>query len=91
MPQQAINSDEFKMTGKVRARIGAILTSPDGGSMYALGGISVDGQQDLRYLGSLKYVKGRQVAETAAMLLVMPNRHIFLKDIHTGEWDEIPN
>jgi hypothetical protein len=81
------------LTGRVPTRIGdvLILTSPGGGGLYALGGISVDGQQDLHYLGGLQYVKGRQVAESEARLLVIPNGDIYLRDIHTGEWDEIPN
>jgi hypothetical protein len=68
-----------------------ILTTQGGGNMHALGGISGDGQQDLRDSPSLKYVTGRQAAEAEARLLVMPGRQILLKDIHTGEWDEIPN
>jgi hypothetical protein len=84
--------DEFKMTGKVPTRIGdvLILSSAGGGGTYALGQISGNGQQDLRHPG-LKYVTGRQVAETEARLLVRPGGQIFLRDIHTGEWDEIPN
>jgi hypothetical protein len=78
------------MNGKVPTRIGdvLILTTAGGGSMYALGGIPGDAQQDLRNSGSLKYVTGRQTAETEAKLLVMPGRQIFLRDIHTGEWEE---
>ena len=81
------------MNGKISTRAGdvLILTTLAGGNLHALGGISGDGQQDLRNSPSLKYVTGRQAAEAEARLLVMPSRQIFLKDIHTGEWDEIPS
>jgi len=81
------------MNGKISTHAGdvLILTTLAGGNLHALGGISGDGQQDLRNSPSLKYVTGRQAAESEARLLVMPGRQIFLRDIHTGEWDEIPN
>lgn len=58
-------------------------------SVYAVGLVSRDGQQDFQGQENVNHVTGRAAAVAAAKTLVVPGRRILLQDIDTGEWSEI--
>ena len=58
-------------------------------TVYAVGPVSKDGQQDFDGQTNLKHVKDRAAAVTEAKALVVPGGRIFMRNIDTGDWSEI--
>jgi len=58
-------------------------------TVYVVGRVSVDGQQDFHGEANVKYVDDRTTALAEATALVVPGRRIFLLNIDSGDWSEI--
>jgi hypothetical protein len=58
-------------------------------TIYGVGKVSEDGQQDLGRQTDITYANDHAAALTQARTLVAPGRKIFLSNIDTGEWSEI--
>jgi hypothetical protein len=60
-------------------------------SIYVVGHVVTDGQQDFHGQKNAKYISERAAAEAAAKTLVVPGRRIFIRNIDTDDWSEIPS
>jgi hypothetical protein len=58
-------------------------------TVYVVGKVTQDGQQDFHGQTDAQYLHDRLAAVAAAKTLVTPQRRIFLLDIDTGQWSEI--
>jgi hypothetical protein len=58
-------------------------------AVYAVGGVTRDGQQDLGDVAGVKYSRVRATAEAVAKVIVEPGRRIYFRDLDTDEWSEI--
>jgi hypothetical protein len=58
-------------------------------TIYGVGKVSEDGQQDLGRQTDITYAKDQAAAVTQARALVAPGRKIFYSNIDTGEWSEM--
>jgi hypothetical protein len=58
-------------------------------TIYAVGPVAKDRQQDFSSHMNVTYVSDRAAAVAAAKALVVPGRRIFLWDIDTGDWSAI--
>lgn len=66
-----------------------ILLTEQSFTVYAVGPVSVDGQQDFHKGANVKHVTDRTTALAEATALVVPGRRIFLLNIDSGVWSEI--
>ena len=60
-------------------------------SVYAVGPVLKDGEQDFFTGMNVKYVRDRAGAIHTAETMVAPGRRIFFRNLDTGDWSEIPN
>jgi hypothetical protein len=60
-------------------------------SVYAVGPVSKDGEQDFFTGMNVKYVRDRAGAMDTAKTMVAPSRRIFFRNLDTGDWSEISN
>jgi hypothetical protein len=58
--------------------------------IHAVGQISQDGQQDFHRRTAVRHISDRTDAVTEARARVAADRTIFLRDMDTGQWSEIP-
>jgi hypothetical protein len=68
-----------------------ILQTTQSYTVYAIGRVSKDGQQDFQGATDVKYENDHTAAVAQAKALAVPDRRIFLQNIDTDEWSEIPN
>jgi hypothetical protein len=66
-----------------------ILRTEQSFSVYAVGPVIKDGQQDFHGQPNVKYMSDRAAAVAGAKALLRPGRRIYLRNIDTGEWAEI--
>lgn len=80
------------MAKLIPTRIGdaLILQTESSFTIYAVGRVSIDGQQDF-HAESVKHVADRAAAIAEAKAVVAPGRRIFLRNIDVGDWSEITN
>ena len=58
-------------------------------TIYAVGKVSKDGQQDFGSHADVMYANDHAAAVTQARALVAPGRKIFFSNLDPGEWSEI--
>jgi hypothetical protein len=68
-----------------------ILGTTQSYTIYGVGKVSKDGQQDFGRQTGITYANDHAAAVTQAKALVAPGRKIFFGNIDTGEWSEIPH
>ena len=68
-----------------------ILRTDHSFTLYAVGQVTKDGQQDFDTHVNVKYASDRAAAVADAKALVMPGRRIFFRNLDTGDWSEISN
>ena len=66
-------------------------TSDKNFSIYAVGLIANDGEQDFFTGENVQYVRDRSAAEDAARNKVAPGKRIFFRNLDTGYWSDISN
>ncbi len=67
-----------------------ILSTDQSFTVYAVGLVTKDGQQEFDTHMSVKYDRARRAAVADAKALVVPGRRIYVRNIDTGAWSEIP-
>ena len=60
-------------------------------TVYAIGRVSKDGQQDCGTATNVKYETDHTAAVVQARALVARDGRSFLRNIDTNEWSQIPN
>ena len=60
-------------------------------SVYAVGPVAKDGEQDFFTGVNVKYERGRPAAVDVAKAMAAPGLRIFFRNLDTGDWSEIPN
>ena len=80
------------MAKRVPTKIGDVLILGTNKSYtaYTVGCVSEDGQTEFPSRAAVTYMPERAAAEAQARTLVHPGRRIFLLDLDTGDWVEIP-
>jgi hypothetical protein len=68
-----------------------IVETTDSYTIYAIGRVSKDGQQDFTNETDVKHETDRTAAVAHAKALVVRDGRIFLQNIDTDEWSQIPN
>ena len=58
-------------------------------TVYVVGPVSQDGQQDFQTSKNMTYVSDRAVAVAEAKARVMPEGRIFFRTLDSGQWSEI--
>ncbi len=58
-------------------------------TLYAVGRVTKNGQQDFAAHAIVHYTKDQATALAEAKAMVGPGRRIFLEDIDTSEWSEL--
>ena len=58
-------------------------------SIYAVGAVRKNGQQDFQNQTNVKHVTSRDEAIAEAKAIVIPGRRIFVYDIDTGDWSDV--
>jgi len=58
-------------------------------TIYAVGHVTQDGQQDFGTQVNVRYPPGRAAALAEAKTMAAAGRQIFFRNIDTGEWSEI--
>jgi hypothetical protein len=66
-----------------------ILLTEQSFTIYAVGRVSKEGQEDFHSEENVKYETDRDAALAAAKALATPGRRILLRNIDTGHWSEI--
>jgi hypothetical protein len=66
-----------------------ILWTDQSFTIYAVGLVSADRQQDLHSGVNVQHISDRAAAVAKAKALVQPGRRIFLRNIDSGIWSEI--
>jgi hypothetical protein len=66
-----------------------ILETSQSYTIYGVGKVSKDGQQDFGRQTDIRYVNDHASAVTQAKALVARSRKIFFRNIDTGDWSEI--
>jgi hypothetical protein len=76
----------------IATRVGdvLILLTEKSFTVYAVGQVSKDGQQDF-HEGSVKHETDRAAAVAAAKALLAPGRRILLRNLDADDWSEITN
>lgn len=59
--------------------------------IYVVGRVTKDGQQDFHGQKDAQYISDGAAAKAAAKTLVVPGRRIFVRNIDTDDWSEIPD
>ena len=79
------------IVNRIPTRIGdvLILETTQSYTIYGVGKVSKDGQQDFGSHTDITYADDRASAVIQANALVAPGRKIFFRNIDTGEWSEI--
>jgi hypothetical protein len=79
------------MAKQIPTRIGdvLILRTTQSYTVYGVGRVSKDDQQDFGTHTDITYASDRAAAVAEAKALVAPGRKMFLQDIDTNEWSEI--
>jgi hypothetical protein len=79
------------MTKRVPSQPGdvLILLTEHSFTIYAVGRVSKEGQQDFHSEEDVKYETDRDTAVAAAKALGAPGRRIFLRNLDAGHWSEI--
>jgi len=63
-----------------------ILSTDQSFTIYAVGLVTTDDQQEFDFHMNVKYERDRAAAVAEAKALVVPGRRIFFRNIDTGEW-----
>ena len=66
-----------------------ILRTTQSYTIYAVGRVSKDGQQDFSNEANVKYENDFATAMVQAKALVEPGRRIFMLNLDAGDWSEI--
>ena len=66
-----------------------ILRTQQSFTIYAVGLVYEDGQQDFHHQTNVKHVTSREAAIAEAKAIVIPGRRIFVYDIDTGDWSDV--
>lgn len=79
------------MADQVQTQIGdvLILMTAKAFTVYVVGRVSIDGQEDFHAHTGMSYEGDRVAALAAAKALVVPNSRTFLRNIDTGEWSQV--
>jgi len=79
------------MVKRIPTHIGdvLILLTTQSYTIYGVGRVSREGQQDLGNQTDIKYANDRAAAVAEAKALVAPRGKIFLQNIDTNDWSEI--
>jgi len=79
------------MTKRVPSQPGdvLILLTEHSFTIYAVGRVSKEGQEDFHSEENVKYETDRDAAVAAAKALAAPGRRTFLRNLDTGHWSEI--
>ena len=79
------------MAKRIPTHIGdvLILGTRQSYTVYGVGKVSRDGQQDFGNQIDITYANDHAAAVTQARALVAPGRKIFFRNIDTDEWSEI--
>jgi hypothetical protein len=67
-----------------------ILRTAKAFTINAVGQVESDGQQDFHGQTNTKYIHDRREAEMFASALAKPSGRVFVRNIDTAEWFEIP-
>jgi len=67
-----------------------VLRTDESFAIYAVGLVAEDGQQGFGGQLNVNHVRDRAVAMAKARALAGPGHRIFLCDIDSGDWSEIP-
>jgi len=67
-----------------------ILRTSKSYTVYAVGSVAAVGQHDFSHSERVRHVDTHVEALTTAKALVVPSGRIYLLDIDTAEWSEIP-
>jgi len=79
------------MSDQVTTQIGdvLILTTAKAFTVYVVGRVSIDGQEDFHAHTGMTYEGDRVAALAAAKALAVPSCRIFMRNLDTGEWSQI--
>jgi hypothetical protein len=79
------------MAKRIPTHIGdvLILLTTQSYTIYGVGRVSREGQQDLGNQTDITYANDHAAAVAEAKALVAPGRKIFLQNIDTNDWSEI--
>jgi len=66
-----------------------ILSTDRASHLYAVGRVTVDGQQTFVESSHPIYVSDRVTAAAIAKAMVTPDRRIFIRDFTDSEWSEV--
>jgi hypothetical protein len=66
-----------------------ILFTDNAFSIYLVGHVFTDGQQDFHGQESAQYISDRDAAVAAAKALVVRGQRIFIRNIDTDDWSEV--
>jgi hypothetical protein len=79
------------MVKRIPTHIGdvLILLTTQAYTIYGVGRVSREGQQDLGNQADIKYANDHAAAVAEAKALVAPGRKIFPQNIDTNDWSEI--
>ena len=58
-------------------------------TVYVVGRVATDGQQDFHGQTDAQYINDRPAAVAAAQALVVPGRRIIFRNLDTDTWSEI--
>jgi hypothetical protein len=58
-------------------------------TVYSVGHVFVDGQQDFAAQKNVRHERDRATAVAVAKTLVVPGRRVFIRNIDSDEWSEI--
>jgi len=93
--RETVGSSESRQGGVMVKRMPThagdvlILRTTQSYTIYAVGRVSKDGQQDFGSQTDITYAEGHAAAVAEAKALVAPGGRIFLQDIDTYEWSEL--
>ena len=79
------------MAESIPTRLGDVLIveTSESFTMYVVGRVTQNGQQDFKEHTNQNNVKTRAAAMACAATLVTPGRRIFLRNIDTRAWSEV--
>lgn len=80
------------MAKRIPTQIGDVLILWTDASFtsYSVGHVFTAGQQDFAAQKNVKHERTRAAAIAVAKSLVVPGRRIFIRNIDTDDWSEIP-
>ena len=78
------------MTGEIPTKFGDVLILAwASNSLHFVCPVAAEGQQGIT--GDRHTITGRDEAVATAQSLVVPEGRVFLRDLDSGEWDQISN